>query len=189
MKKLFVTLAAVLVSVSTFAQGTVNFNNFVGTQANPTVNAPILAPGGVAGAGSVGAVAQLFLVTGTGASATYTPLGVTSGFRNATAGNPMLNAYITGNNSMILDGQAPGSTINVIMRAWVGASYDAATVRGQSNDGTPISITLGGVTDPTLPAEFPAVLAGLQGFTLVPEPSTIALGILGAAALLYRRRK
>src|SRR5688500_10570513 len=101
MKKLFVTLAAVLVSVSTFAQGTVNFNNFVGTQANPTVNAPILAPGG-AGAGSVGAVAQLFLVTGSGTTATYTPLGVTSGFRNASAGNPLLNAYITGNNSMAL---------------------------------------------------------------------------------------
>ena len=28
-----------------------------------------------------------------------------------------------------------------------------------------------------------------EAFTLIPEPSTMALGLLGAAALLYRRRK
>jgi hypothetical protein len=37
MKKLFVTLAAVLVSVSTFAQGTVNFNNRVTGQLDAPV--------------------------------------------------------------------------------------------------------------------------------------------------------
>jgi hypothetical protein len=185
MKKLFVTLAAVLVSVSALAQGTVNFNNFVGTQANPTVNAPIYAPGGTAGAGSVGAVAQLFLVTGSGATATYTPVGVTSGFRTASASNPTLNAYITGNNNMDI-GRPAGSSVTLVLRAWVGASYDAATLFGQSN---PVTVTLGGITDPTKPADFPANLVGLQSFTLVPEPSTIALGVLGAAALLFRVRK
>jgi hypothetical protein len=183
MKKILITISAVLLSVSTFAQGTVNFNNFVGTQANPTVNAPVTVIGSGAGAGSIGAIAQLYLITGSGAAATYTPVGQSSGFRNATAGNPLLNAYITGNNSMDI-GQPAGSTVTVVMRVWVGASYDAALARAESN---PITITLGGVTDPTLPAEFPATLVGLQPMT-IPEPSTIALGVLGAAALLYRRR-
>jgi hypothetical protein len=186
MKRLLITIAAVLMSASTFAQGTVNFNNFVGTQANPIVNAPVFVSGGNVGVGSIpGATAQLFLVTGSGASVTYTPVGQTSGFRNATAGNPLLNAYIVGNNSMDI-GQPAGSTVNVVMRVWVGESYDAAVAGGGlytfSNI---IPITLGGVTDPTLPAEFPAALVGLQ---FIPEPSTIALGVLGAAALLYRRR-
>jgi hypothetical protein len=150
------------------------------------VNAPILLIGGETGWGAQsGAAAQLYLVTGSGASVVYTPVGQSSGFRTATAGNPLLNAYIIGNNSMMLDGLSPGTTITVVLRAWAGESYDAAVFFGQSN---PVTITLGGVTDPSLPAEFPATLMGLQGFTLIPEPSTIALGILGAAALLYRRR-
>lgn len=60
---------------------------------------------------------------------------------------------------------------------------------GQSNV---ITVT---ATDAPAP---PASLTGLQSFTLtasggptpvVPEPSTIALGLLGAAALFLRRRK
>jgi len=47
---------------------------------------------------------------------------------------------------------------------------------------------------PQTPSAAPApapVLTGLQNFTLqpVPEPSVIALGALGLAAILYRRRK
>jgi hypothetical protein len=39
----------------------------------------------------------------------------------------------------------------------------------------------------------PSILpAGLESFSLtaaVPEPSTIALGVMGASALLFRRKK
>jgi len=179
MKKLLVTLAAVLVSVSTFAQGTVNFQNFVPN----VVNAPVWAPGGTdtTGAGSVNAMAQLFRVEGS----VYTPLGQASAFRAATAGNPILNAYVVGNNVMDT-GLAAGSSVTLVLRAWVGANYDDAVIKGQSPNS--VTVTLGGVTDPTQPAATPPTLAGLQGFELVPEPSTIALGLLGAAALLYRRR-
>jgi hypothetical protein len=34
-----------------------------------------------------------------------------------------------------------------------------------------------------------AVGAGYKGFAMIPEPSTIALGFLGAASLLFFRRK
>jgi hypothetical protein len=180
MKKLLVTLAAMLVSVSAFAQGTVNFNNFVPT---PRLDAPIWAPGGTGtvGAGEVGAVAQLFVLQ----NGNWNPVGQVSNFRAGTAGNPNLDAYIVGNTSMDI-GLPVRSSQTVRVRAWVGASYDTAAIRGESND---VIITLGGTFDPNSPADFPAQLTGLTAFTLVPEPSSIALGLLGAAALLYRRRK
>ena len=184
MKKLLVTLAAVLVSVSTFAQGTVNFNNRITGQ----VDAPVWAPGGTGtvGAGSLGTVnAQLFRVTGATGAETYTAIGQVTTFRAPTAANPLLAAYINPIASMTVDGAAAGSSISVVLRAWQGASYDAASVKGQSGA---ITISLGGDI-PNQPPATAALLTGLTAFELVPEPSTIALGILGAAALLYRRRK
>jgi uncharacterized protein YegL len=59
MKKLLVAIAAVLVSVSTFAQGTVQFNNLVSAD---NIRAPILRPDGT-GAGA-GITAELVLVQG-----------------------------------------------------------------------------------------------------------------------------
>jgi hypothetical protein len=77
-------------------------------------------------------------------------------------------------------------TVSLQLKAWKGASFDTATERGVSQI---ISVT---ATDAPAP---PASLsgAGLTGVQLstaqVPEPSTIALGLLGAAALFLRRRK
>jgi hypothetical protein len=94
-------------------------------------------------------------------------------------------------NAVVLDGVAGGTTINLIVRAWdsrTGATYDAATTKAESD---PISLLTGNDTSggtPTLP---PTTLTGLQSFQLevVPEPSTIALALLGAGLLLFRRRK
>jgi hypothetical protein len=44
-------------------------------------------------------------------------------------------------------------------------------------------VTLGGGTF------LPPDMVGLQGICFCPEPSAIALGLLGAAGLLIRRRK
>lgn len=96
-----------------------------------------------------------------------------------------------------LTGVAEGATANgLIVHAWdnrTGATYDAATIKGAS---APFSNPTGGGTTP------PPSLTGLQSFNLaggggpvtptpgvIPEPSTIALGALGAAALLFRVRK
>jgi hypothetical protein len=73
--------------------------------------------------------------------------------------------------------------VQLILRAWqggAGSTYDTAAVKGQSS---PISIAL--VEAPGTPNE----LIGLTGFTMVPEPTTLALGALGLGALLIRRRK
>ena len=177
--KLLVAIGAVLVSASIFGQGTINFNNRVTGQ----IDAPVLRPDG-SGPGPSW-TAQLFLVSGTVAARTYTPIGQTTTFREPTAANPLLAAYVVPISSMTVDNAAPGSQIGVVLRVWEGANYDSAIWRGQSN---PITVTLGGDI-PGAPTAVPGNLIGLQGFALVPEPSIIALGMLGAAALLFRRRQ
>ncbi|MGZ8940076.1 MAG: PEP-CTERM sorting domain-containing protein [Limisphaerales bacterium] len=75
-------------------------------------------------------------------------------------------------------------------------SYEAAASSpsftfGFGQSGDVFVPQLGGITPPG--ASVPIVptpdLAGLQGFVIfIPEPSTIALVILGAAALFHRHR-
>jgi hypothetical protein len=172
MKKLLVTLTAVLVSASTFGQGTILFNNRTGN-----IDAPVKRADGT-GAGA-GVTAQLFLVTGAAGSETYTALSPTTTFRTT---SPAAAFYVN-QVSVGVPTVAPGQSATVVMRAWEGASYDTAVIKGQSN---PVTLPALGGGSPPLPD---ALLNGLTTFTLVPEPSTMALGLLGAAALLYRRRK
>jgi hypothetical protein len=82
-------------------------------------------------------------------------------------------------------GSYKGDSYFVMLKAWKTA--DPTLEFGQS---APLSLTLGGTPVGGGLAGFPATLENLQGFTMtmVPEPSTIALGLLGAAALLLRRR-
>lgn len=186
MKLQILIVAAVVASASALAQGTVNFNNRITGQ----VDAPVWAWGqtGTAGWGIYpDNHAQLFRVTGNVGSGmeTYTPIGQATTFRAPTAANPLLAAYINPISSMIVDGVAASSQISVVMRVWLGASYDAASFKGQSP--IAITITLGGDI-PNQPPAPAALLIGLQGFELVPEPSIAALGILGVSALLFRRR-
>jgi hypothetical protein len=88
---------------------------------------------------------------------------------------------------------AHSATVSVALAAWyngTGATSYATAVglpRG-TDDSVPASVTLnsGTSTPPTLTG------SGLVSFDLVtatPEPSTIALGVLGASAFLFRRRK
>jgi hypothetical protein len=180
MKKLLVTLAAVLISASAFAQGTVVFNNRNLTGAGGTLyHAPITG-------NTVGATAQLFLV-GTGGA--LTPLTPTQTFRPAPN-----NAFFVGPVTVEVPNVAAGTSGTIVrVRAWQGASWDAATERGESTDITlgPLGGTPPGGLPPVTPPDLGGLNGanGLQSFAIVPEPSTIALGVLGAAALLLRRRK
>lgn len=175
MKKLLVAFAAVLVASSAFAQGTISFNN-----RTPTGDARVTRPDGT-GAGA-GITAALY----SGA----TMLTPTTTFRTSAAAAFFVNAV-----EVTVPGVPAGGSAPIRMRAWETAagSYDAASaagstfLRGESNE---ITVTgLGGTPAGAPPIPAPG-LSGLQGFALVvPEPSTIALGVLGAAALLLRRRK
>jgi hypothetical protein len=173
MKKLLLTAAAMLAVLGAHAQGTVNFAN-IGTG----VNAPFNDVGGAALAGANWSVE---LLAGSSATALNPVVTLTPTF---SAG------YFNGGSQNV--GFAGAGFYQV--RVWntaAGATYAAAAANatlGRIADSGALAIT---PTQPATPPGTPAPLAGLTSLTLtqVPEPSTIALGLLGAAALLIRRRK
>jgi hypothetical protein len=87
----------------------------------------------------------------------------------------------------ILTGFAAGEVAVIQIRAWdstTGADYASASTRGQS-------ITFTYTVPPAGALPSTQYLEGLRSFSvIVPEPSVIALGMIGAGALfLLRRRK
>jgi hypothetical protein len=174
MKKTLVALAAVLLSAAAFAQGTINFSTKVGSDPDFKFNLP---DGQGAGA-DASARAQLILV---GAGGSLTPLGTVANFRTTSAAAfPYINA-----GEIAVTGVAPGASATFRIRAWTGAAtYEAAGAARAESPNVTVAALGGG--SPPLPTPN---LTGLVGTAVIPEPSTIALGILGAAALLLRRRK
>jgi hypothetical protein len=182
MKKLLIAIAAVMITAATYGQGQVVFaNKQTGVFDAPVTikdSNPLTGPGAAYSA-------QLYLQ---GAGGTLTPLTPVATFRDAAAGATgnaaLANRYWVAQN-VDVPGVQPGANATFVIRAWQTAlgSYDAATAaRGQSD---PFVVAVGGGTLP------PANLTTLQSFgvTVVPEPSVIVLGVLGAAALALRRRK
>lgn len=176
MKNLSVVFAVLCLSLSSFAQGTVFFNNRTSTGDVPFTR--------LDGSGlGEGFTAQLFLVNGL----TLTPLTPTTTFRTTSpATTPYIHAL-----DIVVPSVPAGSPATFRIRVFETAagSYDAAVsglyMYGQTAD---VNVAqLGGVT-PTGGIVPTPDLAGLGNFVYVPEPSTIAFGVLGAAALLYRRR-
>ena len=169
MKKVLLAALFVAATLSASAQGTVSFANVGGG-----VNAPVSIGGELAGSGFS---AQLQLADGT----------------NVGAPAPFLANGLFSGGVRTIDGVAGGSAADLQV-----AVVDAdGNVIGVSDA---FSVTLGGGGTPPGP---PAGLAGLSPLDLpapgqgggpvvdpvIPEPSTIALAILGGAALLFRRRK
>ena len=115
--------------------------------------------------------AQLYLLTDTG----YSPVGPIQGFLT---GSPEATHYINGT-VFAVPGIPPGSLATLHIRAWADApNWESAVIRGESND---VTVNLG--------VELGANLDGLESFTLVPEPSTLILGILAAGTLFPARRR
>ena len=111
-------------------------------------------------------------------------------FRDPSA-NPIAAKYIVNVDPVVVPGIPPGNPATVVMRAWLTSlgSFDQAKASFEnfgSGESPPLTIpSLGGGLLPD------SNLSGLQGFRIVdsPEPSTIALGILGGSLLLLWRRK
>lgn len=181
MKKTLVAIAALMLAAAAHAQGTLNFNNRI---AGGVLDAPITTSTDPVntGAGTLaGALAQLFLVNGT----TLTPVGTAVSFR----GNSGALAKYFDGGTITVNGAAVGSSPTLRVRAWAGAAtYDAAQFKGESANFTagPLGGDVGGGNPPALPAD----LVNLKSFVVVvPEPTTIALGVLGGVALLAARRR
>lgn len=185
-KAALVALAITAVTVSSLAQGTIDFNTR--NLAN-NVDAKVFNVDGVTGLGGDGFTAQLF--TGPAGSTEDQLVAVpgTATFRTSAAGAGYINPVGT-----VVAAQAGGALVSVQLRVWDNqggtlTSWDDAVLVANSGKSAIFEITLGNPTaEPPTPA---AALAGLQNFALVaiPEPSTYALLALGAAALFFRRRK
>jgi hypothetical protein len=199
MKKALIALAAIATSASALAQGTITFfnNNIINPTTGATYRAGIFADseplvfGDTKGDSTVGAGAGitvgLFL-----ASAPTVPLG-TATFRTTSAQEVFASAQ-----DLAVTGVPPGATAALLVRAWSTSanSFDNAklVVGAQWGEQAFTSKPLGGTNpNPPPPSFFTPDMAPFTGFemetTVVPEPSTIALGALGLGALLIRRRK
>lgn len=174
MKKLLLVATLVVATAAALAQGTVNFqtkvtaDNIAATVFDVDTTTKL-----------VGDAFKAQLYWGTSADS-LAAVGTPAGFKTG-----LLAGYVSAGEVALP--VAGGTTVFIQMRAWnaPNASYEAAmgAPGGKWGESNVISVKLG-----TPPLETAPNLIGLQGFSLIPEPSTIALALLGAAALLLRRR-
>ena len=200
MKKVLLTLASVLVGLSAYAQGTVAFQN---RDTANNISAPIydVSVGGTKLVGTA-YLAQLYFGAVGAAESAFQAVSIAPvSFRgtlptDATAGYVNVGA----DTSRSLSGIPFNTPVQVQIRAWSaagGATYEAALAAAQANSAihigksTPITITTAASALNT-----PSPMVGLASFALtsqagpiIPEPTTIALGLLGAALLFIRRRQ
>jgi len=193
MKHIALTLTALLVAASAYAQGTLNFANRVtgAFTAQVTYNGDATIPAGPAGNSFWG---QLYAAAPGGALAA---VGSPVEFRNDAG-----IGYITSGGTVAVPGVAGGSPAQVQMVGWhksLGNDYAAAKAQGLGGWGESAIITVntGGGGTPPAPATNLGVAGGTAANTLapfaiaslIPEPSIAALGLLGAGLLLIRRKK
>lgn len=182
MKKLLLIAALSAATVGVLAaDGQVNFNNRV-TTAN--IDAPISNVGGAKLEGA-GFLAQLYIGD---TEASLAPVAGTATFRTGAGAG-----YITGGGARTIVGSDGVKVYKAQVRAWDaagGATFEAAVGAGKNaGKSNVLNVT------PTVAPNPPADLVGLQAFSLaggtpvIPEPSTIALSLLGLGALLAWRRK
>jgi hypothetical protein len=167
MKKILLIAVAAFISVSVYAQGTVNFS---------TVGAPGILQAAEKGGGLVpaGATFQAGLY--------FAPAGVTDEAMFMAVGAP--GSFISGGRVFAGERQTPNpGTFNFQVRVWEVAD-PAHTGRSSI-----FAITTGNPN--AVPATPTAnIVPGFDGIQMVvPEPSVIALGALGAGALLLLRRR
>lgn len=191
MKKLLIMAAAVFATVNIFAQGTVNFANIGGGGVTNSMTGARVATGSTF-------VVQLYYLPDAGtppaSDAAFMPLGATAAF------GPTPGLFSGGIRTAPVT--PPGTFAYFQVRSWetaFGTSYEEALAKGAVGGRTALigksNVIRVDTSDPTLvPPENAAnlVAAGLQGFAVVPvipEPSVIGLGLLGAGALLMLRRR
>ena len=187
MKTLLLTLTSLVLTLSAHAQGTVNFAN---NAASAVSNAFTLArlPAGNS------FLAQLYygpagtMNDSSFISVTNPPVGFTlPGQILAGARSTTLPGGATGSFQIRVWEAVLGSTWESAYSTWLSGQYPASIGVGKSDIIQVVTGDPNGVP-PGTPASL--VTAGLRGFYLgIPEPSTVALGAVGVAALLWRRRK
>jgi len=201
MKKTLLLLGLIVLPVALFAQGTVNYANTGQTQlsTNSTSTPPPSQAANQAGVTQLGYTIGLYIAPqGTTDQNAFTLMGPTTASQGGLLGqgrfngNPLPANFVISNNT--------GQTIAFQVRAWstfAGTDYASALANLARPDRYLGVSAIGEVTPATgltpTPALFGTAAGQIGGFVLVPvvpEPSSIALGLLGLGAIaLFRRRR
>jgi hypothetical protein len=189
LKKILLTLAVGTISVCAYAQGTINL---LGGGSGPTNS------GGVF---QVGMNVGYYFSGDTAALVNPGPVadGLTKFFQGVVNAPP--TPYLNDGTHSVGAGHLGGDTVIVQVRAWSGAfaSFEAAYQAGIANPSILVGVSkvmtlkLGGADINGNPFPTPNLIVNGQLKSwlvapVVPEPSTIALALLGGALLLFRRR-
>jgi len=172
MKKLLVTALAVMAALSTYAQGTVTFST-IGGAAIKLDNGTSVASCPVVAAPNNYQV-QLFYGAVGAAESTFTAIGTPANLLAA----GIVNAGVVQT--------ATAGTFQFQMRGWgngANAAYSGRSTIWTQSTGDPGA-------SPAVPSQAITGTGKFTGLTIaVPEPSTIALGLLGLAGLFVLRRR
>lgn len=182
MKKSIAILASLVVVGSALSSqaatvGVVNLSNYETMQA-------ILGVGGTA-VDAANTYVQLSYTVGGGAAALAT---TTSGATQWTLDDGGYFDMGTG----VLSTGAASASVTFTLEAWTGATtFAAATTKGTLSWTQTTGSWNQDAQPPQTPPSVTLAMPGTLTLTteVVPEPSTIALGLIGAGALLIRRRK
>jgi len=183
MKKLLLTLALAAVTTLTYAQGTIQFANNAGTRFTINGVRPVNTSAGGPAAGTYSFAAFVGLSAD---SLSAQPIGEV-GANTATGGlisssNPQAHG---------LPGFAPDATVFIQIRGWETrfGSWEEGQA-GLHGASAVRAVVLGPPSGPGTVIWSSTDLTKFQSIDLVPEPSSIALAVLGLGSLLlFRRRK
>jgi hypothetical protein len=138
------------------------------------------------GGGGATSYSQLSLVPGSVVT-TWRTAGSAGGFNN--------NYGIWNSGATANIGPGSPATASIAIAAWKnsGTAGPAATLAAAQADGYAWGVsqlvTAALTTGTGSPGYLPTSITSFSLATTVPEPSTIALGVIGASTLLFRRRK
>jgi len=204
MKKILVTIAASLLCIAAFAQGTVNFDNTIykissGVMGGTTFSAVPTTSSGLIQYGlfyGIGQSTSLTLASPLGVNSTST----TGVIASSTDSRTKMNVYA------LASAPANSTDVWVQIGGWsysFGTNWEAAQTASLDGSGlfyfgTSAVVNINALGAPTGPgvAIFegsagtnPKLINAFRLYTTIPEPSAMVLAGLGAAALLIFRRR
>jgi hypothetical protein len=178
-------ISAILLSRSgcfqgALAQGALQFTNYAPGW-GPPVDAPVFGIDGVTPLAGAAYLAQLYAGPAGSAESSLSPIDEPVPFRTG------LRAGYWESRLVEVPSVFPGQTATLQVRVWeaVAGSFDAAQAgAGHYGSSRLLQIELGSQAIGVLPP-----LEGLESFSLVPEPGSISLGVMGMALFWLTRQR